>query len=363
MNIPTEFNEMLHWLRSREWQRVEKTPDTMLSVGCSDLGYFEWIAENLGRPKLHIGLEFYRPKPANLPQDIKWIANTAGNMTDVAADTVDLVFAGQTVEHLWHNELAGFFIESARVLKPGGRLIFDSPNRRVTTRARWNHPEHTVELIHEEAAELCRLAGFDVVRCVGHWLCLDDTKEANLLPLTDVSLDGPWNAQRRIEEGENKPEASFSWWIEAVRSDRACSTIEVINLASELSNQHFHTRVNCLMQSRAPIEDGFAAAGVGQETWLVFGPLAPLPPGEWLVRFQVDPYAGDGPAGMADICQTLEGRVLASVELPATFAGGAIDVPLTLDRTEFAIEFRLLSNGKSAMRAKVGVEFYQKGIA
>lgn len=360
--IPSEFNELLHWLRSQELQRSGLTPSSMLSVGCSDLRYFEWINANLGRPKLHIGLEFYRPAPDNLPDDVKWIPNTAGNMSDVKTGSVDLVFAGQTVEHLWHEELAGFFIESARVLTEGGSLIFDSPNRVVTMKSRWNHPEHTVELVHEEAIELCHLAGFEVERCVGHWLCLDDANDQSLLPLTEVSDEGPWNAERRVAEAREKPGSAFSWWIQAKRTDRECNVIGVINRARELSQQHFGNRVNCLMQSRVPDGD-YGVSEAGQEAWLVFGPLSPLPPGDWLVRFEVEPYSGEVPAGRADVCQTLEGRVLAEVELPATFAGGAVDIPLKLDRTEFGLEFRLYSNGATRMRSKIGVEFFKKGIA
>ena len=362
MNVPGDFNEMLHYLRSKELQLSRPTPSTMVSIGCSDLYYFEWINENLGRPDLHIGLEFYRPSPEHLPPGVKWIANTAGNMSDVETNSADLVFAGQTVEHLWHDELAGFFIESSRVLHEGGRLIFDSPNRRVTMKARWNHPEHTVELIHEEAIELCNLAGFELVRCVGHWLCLDGSDEPSLLPLTEITDDGEWNASRRVAEGEAQPEAAFSWWIEARRTTKECNVIAVLNRARELSQQHFPNRVNCLMQSRVPQGD-WAASQAGQEAWLVFGPLSPLPPGDWLARFEVEPYSSEGPAGHLDVCQTLEGRVLAQIEMPAQFAGGAIDVPLHLDKTEFALEFRLFSNGSTAMRAKIGVEFYRKGIA
>jgi SAM-dependent methyltransferase len=359
MKIPLEFNEMLHWLRSRELVNTQPTPQTMVSVGCSDLGYFNWIAENLGRPEMHIGLEYYRPKPEHLPAGIQWIANTAGNMCDVDSEAVDMVFAGQTVEHLWFEELAGFFIESARVLKPGGKLVFDSPNRRVTTKGRWNHPEHTVELIHEEAVELCRLAGFDVVRTIGHWLCLDgDT----LLPITEVQDHGEWTAERRVKEGENRPEASFSWWIEAKRNTARCDVVGVYNYARSLSQKLFENRVNCLMQTRVPA-DNAAAASKGQEAWLVFGPLAPLPAGDWLVRFTVDAYNAEGPAGHADICQSLQNRVLASVDLPRDFAGGAIDVPLHLSQTEFGLEFRLYSNGSADMRSTVSVEFYRRGIA
>jgi SAM-dependent methyltransferase len=360
MQIPGDFNELLHRLRSRELARTQPVPQTMVSVGASDLHYFDWIGANLGWPERHIGLEFYRPRPENLPAGVEWIPNTAGNMCDVESEVVDLVFAGQTIEHLWYEELAGFFIESARVLKPGGRLVFDSPNRRVTTREHWNHPEHTVELIHEEAMELCRLAGFDMVRCVGHWLCLDG--EGRLLPVTQTEDHGEWTGERRVEEGEARPEACFNWWIEARRNTSRCDVIGVYNYARRLSQDHFPYRMNCLMQSRVP-DGNHGSAAKGQDAWLVFGPLAPLPPGDWLIRFTVDPYQADGPAGHADVCQSLQNRVLTSVELPAKFEGGAIDIPLHLPQTEFGLEFRLYSNGAAAMRAKIEVQFYRRGIA
>ena len=138
--------------------------------------------------------------------------------------------------------------------------------------------------------------------------------------------------------------------------------IGVYNYARRLSQEHFPNRMNCLMQSRVP-DEGYGSAPKGEDAWLVFGPLAPLPPGDWLVRFMVDPYQADGAAGYIDVCQSLQNNVLAKLDLPATFAGGAIDIPLHLQQTEFGLEFRLYSNGAATMRAKIGVEFFRRGIA
>lgn len=357
MIVPNDFNEMLHWLRSQELQQTGQAAGTMVSVGASDLGYFNWIDDNLGKPTKHIGLEFYRPRPETLPDHVMWIANTAGNMCDVESQSADLVFAGQTIEHLWFEELAGFFAESARVLKVGGRLIFDSPNRIVSNAVRWNHPEHTVELTPDEAVELCALAGFEVKKSVGHWLCAVD---GTYLPLTEVSSDGAWPAERRVTEGRAQPDRCFSWWIEAERTTARSDVIGVFNYARQLSQRHFDDRLAKLMQTRVPVDD-VAISAQGQEAWLVFGPNAPLPPGRWLVRFNVEAYDADVSPGRAEVIQS--GRILGEVNLPPRFHGGGIDVPLVLDQTEFGLEFRLWSNGAAAMRSTVGVEIYRYGIA
>jgi SAM-dependent methyltransferase len=355
-NIPTDFTHMLHMLRTRELQASEPVRGTMLSVGCNGLEYFQWIEDNLGRPDLHIGLEFYLPKPDGLPGNVHWIANTAGDMRDVPTGSVDLAFAGQTVEHLWHEELAGFFIESARVVKTGGRLLFDSPNRIISNALKWNHPEHTIELTPDEAQHLAQLAGFDARKCVGHWLCRD---EGSLLPLTEIDATAP----RRITEGASAPGDCFSWWIEAERSSREADVIGVYNFARELSRKHFTERMAKMMQSQLPVQDGWAHAPEGWSGALVYGPHAPLPPGEWLIRFRLNGYEGNTSPGKAEVFQTDKGIVLAETALPARFDGGWTNVPLTTAQTLFGLELRLWSNGHAAMSAMVGVEVYKRGIA
>jgi SAM-dependent methyltransferase len=361
LSIPTDFTHMLHFLRTRELRKTPQVNGTMLSVGCNGLEYFQWIEDNLGRPNLHIGLEFYVPEPEGLPSNVQWIANTAGDMRGVAANSVDLAFAGQTVEHLWYEELAGFFIESARVVKQGGRLLFDSPNRTVTNALKWNHPEHTIELTPDEAIRLSQLAGFDVAKCVGHWLCKKDGGEA--LPLTEIIACGDWPAERRISAGVEKPEDSFSWWIEAVRSDRDADVIGIYNLARKLSQLHFTDRIAKLMQSQLAIRNGWAHAVEGWQGALVFGPHAPIPPGEWLIRFNLEAYDAVISPGKAEVFQTDKGTVMAETTLPARFDGGWIDVSMHTPETLFGLEFRLWSNGQTALSAKVGAEVYKRGTA
>lgn len=356
MDIPADFTHMLHMLRTRELQASEPVKGTMVSVGCNGLQYFQWIEDNLGRPDLHIGLEFYLPKPDGLPDNAKWIANTAGDMRDVATDSVDLVFAGQTVEHLWLEELAGFFVEAARVVKENGRLLFDSPNRDISNALKWNHPEHTIELSPEEAKHLASLAGFDVTKCTGHWLCKDGDR---LLPLTEINE----SAERRIVDGAASPEHCFSWWIEATRSERESDVIGIFRHARELSQRHFAERQAKMMQSQAPSANGWAEAPVGWTGALSFGPHAPLPPGEWLVRFHVKPYLAPSSPGHVEVFQTDAGNILAEMPLPPRLECGFVDVPLSLAETQFGLEFRMWANGAGSLCAKVGADIYRRGIA
>jgi hypothetical protein len=77
------------------------------------------------------------------------------------------VFGGQVIEHLWPDELSRFLVAAHRVLREGGWIALDSPNRRVTQAIEWLHPEHTVEFSVDEIVELLHLAGFDSVQVRG----------------------------------------------------------------------------------------------------------------------------------------------------------------------------------------------------
>ena len=78
MEIPTDFTHMLHMLRTQELCRTDPPAGgVMVSVGCNGLEYFEWIESNLGHVATHVGLEFYLPRPKDLPANVQWIANTS----------------------------------------------------------------------------------------------------------------------------------------------------------------------------------------------------------------------------------------------------------------------------------------------
>ncbi len=146
----------------------------VLSGGANSRWYFDWFADNYdSSPERHIGVEALAPKPDDLPDNAEWVASTLGDLSAVESGTVDLVFAGEVIEHLWADDIAGFLLESHRVLAPGGRIALDSPNRRVTQAIAWLHPEHTLEFSVDEIAELLELAGFDDVELRGVLRCYD----------------------------------------------------------------------------------------------------------------------------------------------------------------------------------------------
>jgi predicted SAM-dependent methyltransferase len=92
------------------------------------------------------------------------------SMTDLsqyADDAFDLVFSGQTIEHITENEGRKMLGEVHRVLAPGGWFCLDTPNLRATElmlgAGTLSNPDHKLEYTHELLLALLRASGFDVV--------------------------------------------------------------------------------------------------------------------------------------------------------------------------------------------------------
>lgn len=94
------------------------------------------------------------------------------SMTDLsryADESFDLVYSGQTIEHVTPDECDETLRETFRVLEPGGWFAVDTPNDTV---CRLQSPDfinddHKVEYSHEEFSAKVEKAGFEIVEAKG----------------------------------------------------------------------------------------------------------------------------------------------------------------------------------------------------
>ena len=277
--------QLLHYLRGQKLSEMPEGIDRLVSVGCSGTWYFKWIEEMYGSVETHIGVEYYMPKPDDLPQGIRWVPNTAGHMPDIDDNSVDTIFSGQNLEHLWPEEIAGFFLESNRILEDGGLLVVDSPNRRITKRLNWTQPEHTIEITVPEARDLCYLAGFDVYECKGIWLC-EDPASGRLLKFDEISSSGEWNLARRIREADEYPEFSFIWWLEARKSQRSAKPRLLREAVNRIFSAAWPERSR-RMQTIVAEQRGNWYQSEGRPGVIMFGPYIPLPAGCYDIVFHL----------------------------------------------------------------------------
>ncbi len=284
-----DFNDFLHALRTYELRSMPKVKNTMLSAGCSGAWYFNWIRSNYGIVNKHIGVEYYSPKPPGLTSEIEWVVANVQNMQPVADKSVDIIFSGQNIEHLWPDELIGFLVEANRVLKDGGLLVLDSPNREITQSLRWSHPEHTIEFTISEIIELLELSGFETITKKGIWLCRDPMN-GRILSLDPKKCDNEWPVFRRLVEQHAYPEHSFCWWVEAKKKD--ISNINQLKTkVKTLFNTWFPERVNRLQTIIGSISDlngHCVVSNLNRECGvLIYGPYMPLLPGKYQVEFNL----------------------------------------------------------------------------
>lgn len=285
----TDFNHLLHELRTVELCRMPRPTSVLLSIGCSDLSYFDWLNRAMGPIKEHWGIEFYHPEPEQLPEGVRWIVASASSMPQVPDRAVDVIFSGQNIEHLPHDALLGFLKECHRVLEPGGHLVVDSPNRLITEALGWRHPEHVVEMSPSEAVQLITLAGFEVVSCRGIWSCRE--MDGTILPLMPDPGD-IGEILRRSVHAASSPDRAFCWWIEARALDTTVDDKKLAQEIDQLFNAQWLPRVNRWAWS--PGTWTGSAWDIAENTTGVIYRAGPIPLFAGAVRFDVNSEGGSG---------------------------------------------------------------------
>jgi SAM-dependent methyltransferase len=285
------FHDFLHAQRSVELSRMPKPARVLLSAGCSGVWYFDWMARWYGPVERHVGVERFLPRPDALPATVEWIASSVAAMPGVADGSVDLLFSGQNVEHLFGDDLVGFLLEAARVVRPGGHLVMDSPHREIVNLLVWSMNEHTIEFTPEEARALVELAGFDPTSLRGVWLCRDPDDGA-ALPLDPFAAALPADeVLRRVQLAARHPEHAFIWWLEARRAARAPDADELRRRHAEIFRVAWPERCRRFKSEVGETrhEDGrrIVATAPGTKGFLLFGPYMPFAAGSYEVTFRL----------------------------------------------------------------------------
>lgn len=291
-SVFVETHTALHEARSLALADMPAGAETLLSAGPNGSWYFDWGEKEYGRVKRHIGVEAHLPKPAGLPENVEWVAADGAGPEGVAvveSGTIDLVFSGQNFEHLWPDQMLAFLVESNRVLRDGGWLIVDSPNRDLTAELRWSMPEHTVELTPGEAETVFSLAGFSVESMKGVWLC---RQGGELLPLGPPgSRDGGDRVLRRIALARNRPEDSFIWWAETrkVRSPEVAGLKQAIRDEFETAWDERVSRIAPHDGTPVVLPDGRPGAHIeaGRTGCVMLRPSMPLTAGTYDFKVEV----------------------------------------------------------------------------
>ena len=111
-----------------------------------------------------------RPVSTETPQGL--VTYRYHSMTDLSSypsQSFDMVYSGQSIEHVTRRQAGRVLAQARRVLRPGGILALDTPNRRLTRlqQAAFIDPDHKYEYSHPEMAAMLRGNGFVLERAVG----------------------------------------------------------------------------------------------------------------------------------------------------------------------------------------------------
>jgi SAM-dependent methyltransferase len=276
------FDEKIHSLRGNMLSELKLNGGTSLHVGCSGNWYFEWIDSKVNQKfDKTIGLEKYSPAPSNLPPEIQWVASCAGHFAGIMEDSINWIYSGQNLEHLWEKDFVSFFEEASRVCKTGGLLSLDTPNVEITSRIGWNHPQHVAEFQLASVIELLELVGFDVREAHGIYHVDFTSIEPERL---FFGYEDNRKERKSLRNARSKPDESFIFWVNAVKTDRKISPKFFLR-AHEIFEEAFSRRL-------LRMQDGAWRLLRYEEELFVIEPETPspsqmnlaLPPGKCMIR-------------------------------------------------------------------------------
>ena len=104
-------------------------------------------------------------------KDVQTIEETADNISSIADESVDIVFASNFFEHMKDkDELERVILEIRRILAPNGKLIIIQPNIRYAYKEYWDVIDHYTPLSDKSLSDLLTITGFRITTCYPRFL-------------------------------------------------------------------------------------------------------------------------------------------------------------------------------------------------
>lgn len=100
---------------------------------------------------------------------VHYLFHSMTDLSEFADGSVDLVYSGQSIEHVTPEDGLTVLQESARILRPGGHIAIDTPNGRVTRlqKDEFIDPDHKIEYTLDQLTAAIEKAGLEVVEVKG----------------------------------------------------------------------------------------------------------------------------------------------------------------------------------------------------
>lgn len=200
-NVLELHSHFLHWARIRAISTLLPQADTIIDLGGAngslyEMGYTHKFKKIVvvdlppnDRDDMYKEIELKKTKTPHGEIEVHF-----GDMSDLSFlkdESVDMVWSGESIEHIDVEAGHRTIKEAMRVLKPGGYFCLDTPNRTVTIlHTAWRggdfiHPEHKVEYYPKEIQDMLKQHGFQIKESWG--ICdMPKTVENNDFDYTEL---------------------------------------------------------------------------------------------------------------------------------------------------------------------------------
>ena len=153
------------------------------------------------------------PQPEAHPYvgtEVHYVYDGMDNLSAFENDSQDLVWSGQSIEHVPMLVARKTIQEAFRVLKPGGWFCLDTPNRKLTkilSRVGYVHPEHFYEYEPNELLKIFETYGFKV----------KEMKSVSPMPFSlKIKHFCKLEIKCNVEIGDN-PENGYSFYLKLMK--------------------------------------------------------------------------------------------------------------------------------------------------